>query len=100
MQYHINPHQVTANRSGHLWGLTLWIMHGSHNLCGCQCHRNMAHHGSYRPEREQKKQSVKGAPMNFKRSKCFIAVLAAILCAAVPVLAQIGIAKITGGTVE
>jgi para-nitrobenzyl esterase len=38
--------------------------------------------------------------MNFRHSKCLIAVLAAMLCAAVPVSAQIGIAKITGGAVE
>jgi para-nitrobenzyl esterase len=38
--------------------------------------------------------------MTYRHSKSFLAVLAVILCAAAPVLAQISIVKVTGGTVE
>ncbi len=38
--------------------------------------------------------------MTYKQSKSYFAVLAVILCAAVPVPAQISIVKVTGGTVE
>jgi para-nitrobenzyl esterase len=43
---------------------------------------------------------TKGVTMTFKNSKKFIAALALILCAAVPAIAQISTAKITGGIVE
>jgi para-nitrobenzyl esterase len=44
--------------------------------------------------------SNKGVSMTFKHSRCLVAVLAIILCAAIPVLAQISTAKVTGGVVE
>jgi para-nitrobenzyl esterase len=42
----------------------------------------------------------KGVAVAHKHSKSLFAVLAVILCAAAPVLAQISIVKVTGGTVE
>src|SRR5512141_2912704 len=42
----------------------------------------------------------KGVPMTFRHSRHSVAVLAIIICAATPVLAQISTAKVTGGIVE
>ncbi len=50
--------------------------------------------------RKQAKPIDQGAAVTNKHSKSFFAVLAVILCAAAPVLAQISIVKVTGGTVE